>query len=245
MNLTNQVGVIAQTLPSSLAHLIDDFDRDIRNPKEQFEIDEDLLVLSTTWKRLRDEFANGGKYIPVSKLLDKELRQHITDVDRQLALEIRDYYSKKIMIWKLKNVHLSKFREDMNQFVHSSGKTISNEICPLVYRLPEFYEYDVALEQLLKQHEKRVSSQSRVAFDIKQTLTLQKTFIVGKKYVKRKEYWFSNENNNLAVLALNKDNPLIPLLDLHCKKTFSITSKSTVVDRDGAEYINLDKYTFI
>ena len=227
-----------------MAHLLDDFNEERRNPKEQFEIDEDLLVLSTTWKRLRDEFANGGKYTPISKLLDKELKVNVTDIDRELAADIRDFYSKKIMIWKLKNNHLSKFREDMNQFIHSSGKTISNELCPLVYRLPEFYEYDVALEQLSNQHIKKVSSQGRIALDTKLTLSLQKTFVVGKRFGKRKEYWFSNEHNNLVTLALSKDNPLIPLLDLHCQKTFSINAKTTVIDRDGTEYLNLDKYTF-
>ena len=87
---------------------------------EVFESPEDVLVLSVTWKRLRDE----DRHI-AGKLLDSELFAHIKQEDRDKANVIRDYYSKKVMMWKLKgDGKLTSYRNDMNNFVHSNGLVV-------------------------------------------------------------------------------------------------------------------------
>jgi len=210
---------------------------------EILEIEEDLLALSVTWKRLRDATKKGAPYIPVGKLLDKELFEHVTDPDREKAAEIRDYYSKKLMVWKLKGTKLSQFREDMNSFIHSNGKMFKNDMIPLVYRLPEFHEYDIGFDNLVSEHNKVISNKTKGVQT--KTLTLQKNFIKGKRYSKRKEYWFTDEDDNLVTLSLVHDNPLMSLLDLQCKNKITLLGKYDIQYRDNNEYYVVDKYSFL
>lgn len=209
---------------------------------EVLAIDEDLLALSTAWKRLRDAHANGGTYVPVSKLLDKELFNHVTTDDHEQAKAIRDYYSKKIMMWKLKEIKLSNFREDMNSFVHSNGRMFRDNMVPLAYRLPEFYEYDVNFDTLIAEHNKVIKDKTKSQT---KTLELKKTFKIGKKYSKRKEYWFSDEDNNLITFSLMHDNPLISLLDNQCKNPITLSGLYNVRHRDNNQYFLVEKYSFL
>jgi hypothetical protein len=174
--------------------------------------------------------------------LDKELFNHVTTDDRQKANEIRDYYSKKIMMWKLKEVHLSPFREDMNSFIHTNGKMFKQNMVPLAFRLPEFHNYDVEFDDLVSEHNKIITDKS-----INQTknLSLKKTFAVGKKYTKRKEYWFSDDTNNLVTFSLTHDNPLISLLDMQCKNTVTLSGNYNMKYRDNNQYFVVDKYSFL
>lgn len=209
---------------------------------EVLEIDEDLLALSATWKRLRDTHKSGGPYISVSTLLDKELFKFVTTQDHAKAAEIRDYYSKKIMMWKLKDVRLSQFREDMNSFIHTNGKMFKDNTVPLAFRLPEFYEYDVEFDTLISEHNKVINDKTKSQT---KTLKLKKTFSVGKKYTKRKEYWFSDEDNNLITFSLTHDNPLISLLDNQCKNPISLSGLYNIRHRDNNQYFLLEKYSFL
>lgn len=209
---------------------------------EVLEIDEDLLALSTAWKRLRDVTASGGSYTPVATLLDKALFKHVTSDDREKANEIRDYYSKKIMMWRLKDIKLSNFREDMNSFVHTNGKMFKDNMVPMVYRLPEFHEYDISFDNLVSEHNKVITDKTKIQT---KSLLLKKTFKVGKKYSKRKEYWFSDEDNNLVTISFMHDNPLISLLDTQCKNSITLSGQYNTRFRDNNEYFVVEKYSFL
>ena len=208
---------------------------------EILEIDEDLLALSVAWKRLRDTHSNGGAYTAISTLLDKELFNHVTTDDRQNANDIRDYYSKKIMMWKLKDVKLSQFREDMNSFIHTNGKMFKDNMVPLVFRLPEFHSYDMEFDILVSEHNKIITDKAHTQT---KNLSLKKTFSVGKKFSKRKEYWFSDEANNLVTFSLTHDNPLLSLLDIKCKNTVTLSGNYKMKYRDNNQYFVVEKYSF-
>lgn len=233
----------APSVPLSIEELLGTKHGDHVKKYEILEIDQDLLALSATWKRLRDATKNGGPYVPVSKLLDKELFGHVTDADQEKAAEIRDYYSKKIMMWKLKDVKLSQFREDMNSFIHTNGKMFKDNMIPMVYRLPEFHEYDVQFDQLVSEHNKVIVKKSKG--NQTKTLTLEKNFQVGKRYSKRKEYWFSDTDDNLVTISVMQDNPLITLLDKQCSNAITIAGKYDIRLRDNNEYYVVEKYSFL
>jgi hypothetical protein len=122
---------------------------------EVIEATEDILALSVAWKRLRDttdeSIQNGSLHIKVTTLLDDHLFRKIEESDRIRANEIRDYFSKKIMLWTLKSVKLSAYRQDLNKFIHGDGKKVTEELLPLIYRLPEFYEYDIQFDQFKRE----------------------------------------------------------------------------------------------
>jgi hypothetical protein len=208
------------------------------------EIEEDLLALSCAWQRLRKAVAlNSIAYVSISKITDVALFKHLTQADHDKAKMIRDYYSKKIMMWTLKEQKLSKFREDMNMFIHSNGKVFKEDMCPLAYRLPEFYDYDIEFDELTMQHNKKIDNKDQA--NGKKELSLKKTFVVGKKFNKRKEYWYSDENSNLVCLSFSHDNPLLSLLDLHSEKPIRIsTSSFAKKHRDNVEYLVPNKFKF-
>lgn len=244
---SSNIGVIAQTMQSVFPGAVTagyEAQQSTSYVKKYqvLEINEDLLGLSVTWHRLREQNKQGLPYVGVENLTDKNLFDSITDQDRELASNIRDYYSKKIMMWKLKGQHLTKFREDMNTFIHSDGKIFKEDMFPLVYRLPEFYFYDIGFDKLANEHNKIIKDSSPV-FQTK-TLNLHKTFLVGKRFCKRKEYWFTDNNDNLVTLSCTHDNPLLSLLDLTSKSPLTITARFNVRDRDNVQYMCADKYKF-
>jgi len=209
------------------------------------EIDEDLLALSCAWQRIREvnKKNDATQYVSVAKLTDTALFKRLTQQDHDKAALIRDYYSKKIMMWKLKEQKLSKFREDMNTFIHTDGKIFREDMMPLAYRLPEFYDYDTEFDLLTATYNKKVSQDARNDRNDKE-LKLVKTFVVGKKYSKRKEYWFIDENKDLVTMSFLHDNPLLSLMDYHSTGTFKINGMFTKKYRDNCEYLEANKFKF-
>jgi len=209
---------------------------------EIYEISQDLLALSTTWQRIRESRNSSPVFVDVypEKILDAVLFKNVTGDDIAKANEIRDYYSKKIMLWKLKGQELTRFRKDMNEFVHSDGKKFREEMKPLVYCLPDFYDQDVAFDALAMNHNtKVVESQSTI-----KKLKLVKTFTKKVRGTKRKEYWFIDKNDNLVTTQFQADNPLISLMDLVTKNEIEVSGSFRVRSRDDKEYITAPRLTF-
>lgn len=237
---TNSTGLYAQNITS-----IDDFLGNQRyephvKTYQVFEIEDDLLALSAAWYRIRQAQLNGADYIPISKLLDSTLKSKLLGEDIEQAAKIRDYYSKKIMVQKLKGIPQSRFKEDLNSLIHSSGKIFKEDICPLAYRLPEFYVYDTDLDELFVDHNREVKSVTEPVKNV----TLVKSMYVGKKYTKRKEYWFSDDDKNLHRLTFAHDNPLLPLLDFTAKKPMRISGAWRKFSKDDREFFINDKPKF-
>jgi len=205
-----------------------------------YEIENDLLALSVAWFRLRKQHANGGTYTPISKLLDSELLKHVSGEDIAQAQVIRDYYSKKIMVMKLKGTQLSRYKQDLSTFVHSDGKIFKEDMCPLVYRLPEFHEYDTQLDELYGTYNREITIKAEHSKNLK----LVKSLTVGRKYNKRKEYWFSDEHSNLHRLSFTHDNPLLSLLDLYTKNELTISGRWRKTNKDDREFFINDKPVF-
>ena len=208
---------------------------------EVIESPEDLLALSTTWRRLRAEKKPNG----ISKLLDAELFKYIEQRDREQAKVIRDYYSKKIMMWNLKSIKLSNFRQDMNRLVHSDGLTFKENMQGLAYRLPYFYEYDTELDEV------------RTIADYKTALTLPREINVERKFQPLKklnnsgkstgmfEYWLMDLKNNCPCnLKIDKQNPLLHMWDhlFSNEKVLTLAVTTRPTSRDDFQFFNLEKW---
>jgi hypothetical protein len=178
-----------------------------RNPDvkkyEVYESPEDVIVLSATWKRMRDE----GKFGRVAKLMDAALFKEITSVDRQKASVIRDFYSKKIMMWNLKGNLMTEYRKDLNKLIQSDGTLFKENMLGLAYHLPTFYEYDMEMEEV------RLSTDNK---HLKRILGVQMHELAPIKKLHKKtrtsnmnEYWFKNTTSNTPVLiSIGVKNPL-------------------------------------
>lgn len=209
---------------------------------EIIESKQDLVVLSATWSRLRE--ANQAHFI--SSMLENRLFEEVTKEDIETAAKIRDYYDKKIMVLKLKNIEMSNFRKSLIELLAGDGTKFKEDLVPLAYRLPEFYKYDVEFEKLL------FAVKREVDMDIGEvhkaaTLTLVKEFTVtSRKFGKRKEYWFVDaETNNLVTFHVETSNPLISLMDkLVRNPTIFVDAVFKKRERDGYEYMKMRNVKF-
>ena len=185
---------------------------------EVIEVTEDILALSVAWKRLRDtkneSLPNGTLYVNITTLLDDQLFRKIEEPDRIRANEIRDYFSKKIMLWSLKSIKLSNYRQDLNKFIHGDSKKVTEELLPLIYRLPEFYEYDIQFDQFKRKVNAEITNFNQIDSHKKiTTLTPIKSFYKSNKRVKYFEYWFKDSNDNAHLITIEPKNPLKHIWD--------------------------------
>ena len=258
-------GAVGSLLPNSTISLtsagnvigsspINIFDEDIQSHVrryEVFEIEEDLLLLSVVWQRMRkerDEFdANGnsqkGQIAMPSTITDKILFRNITSEDRTRTETIRDYYHKKFMMWALNDIRLTSFREDLKKLIQSDGKVFKENVRPLAYRIPEFYDYDVMFDEMFVQHNTQVKQDRQKATSTK-IFKLIKTMVRKRKHSTIKEFWFSDENDNLNLMMVSKDNPLLKLMEYHSQNTFKIQGLFEKRIRDNREYCVVEKYSF-
>lgn len=218
---------------------------------EVIETPEDLLAMSVAWHRIRKENKEAGtKTHPptITTLLSNDLINYITPDDRVKADTIRIYYSKKIMMLTLMEIRLTSFREDLKDYLHGDCKKFIEKVVPMIYRLPEFYEFDIQFENIKKQmapamdrdvHEfLRSTSKSK---------SLELTPIISLKRENRKlkifEYWMKSLLGNAYCISISHDNPLKPLWDREFtreKITFNTDLNPRV--RDGLFYYQLKNY---
>lgn len=131
----------------------------------------------------------------------------ITDVERLMAKQIREYYHKKLMVRNLKGKPLSKFRQDLATYLQN-GYTdeYPEKFKGLIHRLPEFYHYDTAVDDM-RLISNNTSHGQQTTLGVK-TLTPVKKLIRGTKHAKTHHYWFHDENKHLYSLVINKENEL-------------------------------------
>ena len=149
------------------------------------------------------------------------------------------------MVWKLKNIKLTQFREDMNTFIHSNGKTFKENMMPLVYRLPEFYEYDIEFEKMSFEYNKEVKRQESIHVIERKHLTFIKSLSVNTKRLKKIEYWFSDNHNNLVQMNIETSNPLHSLLEKVITGNIELVGRYVIRNRDGNEFLKVEKYKFV
>lgn len=170
---------------------------------------EDLLVLSCAWYRIRK--SNQPIRAAISSLMSEQLFQNIEPEDHAKASEIRDYYSKKLMVLVLKEHRLTPFRQDLNTFLNSDSKKFTENFIPLVYRLPEFYEYDKKFDELKTHFESKIKGAHR-SLEVKLcNLTSVHKFRKSNKHSKIDEYWLKGDDGYAYRFAVDPSNMLAPL----------------------------------
>jgi len=208
---------------------------------------EDVLVLSCVWYRLRQ-----SGFIPetIENLLSSVLFKNIKPEDIELSKNIRDYYSKKLMMLTLRSTRgMSSFRKDLSAFLQSDGLKFTESVLPMVYRLPEFYHYDMEFDVIQRDFVKEIP-----AFTLHHTLFSRgiqhllpiKALNKNTKYVKCVEYWLTDDTGCAYVIPLDPKNPLLPLWDREFTKAkINIQGKLHPKYRDNLQYYQLHSYGII
>jgi len=213
--------------------------------QEIYEFEEDVLAISCAWKRQRDDSPAEYRY---SKMTDRKLFDSVTFDDRESAKTVRDYYSKKIMMLTLKGQPLTHFRKDLNTFVHGDENRATEELFPLIYKLPEFYEYDVKIDEIKTSIENRLTGVKLERMNGKQSSFELTPIASVKKHNKRMkvmEYWFTEKSNTISSIQLEPKNPLLHIWDdmFSSKKVLQISGTAFVKSMDDFEYLSIKNWT--
>jgi len=220
---------------------------------EVFETTEDILALSVTWHRLRPLISHGISNIinpstRPTKLTDEVLFKEMIQEDRDKANVIRDYYSKKLMMFTLKGQQLTSYRKDLNTFIHGDCKVVKEEMMPLVYRLPEFYEYDVGLDEMFLELDTRFEG-SQISLSTIKTLTPVKKFTVKRKSRKFVEYWLKDNENKPYKIEIDLNNELMHLWDyFYDRGKFHEITLDTVIrfsNRDSISHYKMIEWKLV
>lgn len=203
-----------------------------------FEVGEDALVLSVAWNRLR---SNGVSR--TARLLDGTLFDSIISEDRDTAAKIRDFYSKKIMMLRLKSTKpMTNYREDLNKFIHSDGCILREDMIGVVYRLPDFYKFDTQLEEITSSFNKKVQ---RNLLATSSTFTPLKRIERKTRSTNSVQYWMKDQiTGNGAMIGLQSKNPLEDVWNKIFNETENLKLYFTPKYRslDGVEYMELTKW---
>lgn len=201
---------------------------------QMYQSTQDLLALSVCWKKLRNDITKSSY---IRNLLDPELFKIVSPDDVVQANNIRDYYSKKLMMVTLtSDMPLSNFRKDLNIFISSDGKTFREEMIPLAYSLPELYEYDITLESTVEK-----AKELDVNLKGSEHMFLNK---IHRQLRKNKfyDYWFLDDTKKLVCLSVDNKNLLIPFLDNALKNNngiINLPSHQQKRVRDGLHYFQI------
>lgn len=229
------------------AQSLDDLFNTHYKKQEIYEFEDDILAISCAWKRQRDDTPAEYRY---SKLTDRKLFDSVTTDDRESARLVRDYYSKKIMMLTLKGQLLTSFRKDLNTFIHGEINRATEELFPLIYKLPDFYEYDIKIEEIKVSLENRPRGVKLEKLQGKHTSFELTPITVVKKSNKRMkvmEYWLEGKGNTPVLIQLEPKNPLLHIWDnmFSSKKVLQISGMSFVKSMDDFEYLSIKNWTLV
>lgn len=213
---------------------------------EVYESTESVLTLSCAAKRLHQE--NKIFY----KITDHELYNRITPDDRTMADQIKDYYSKKVMMWKLKgNGSLSPFREDMNKLIHSDMLMFKENMIGIAYWLPHFYQYDIEFDSIkaeldTNQNFKQLDKDGKPSI-LRITEELIPITRLERKTKRNKyfEYWFKDSKLNAGVVIhLEEKNQLQHLWDtiFNQSQPLKINGSYSRRSRDDFDYFSISNW---
>ena len=212
---------------------------------EVFETTEDVLALSVTWHRLRSllshEINPNGR---PTKLIDSVLFKEMIQEDREKANVIRDYYSKKLMVITLRELRMSKFRKDLSTFIHGDSKVVKEELMPIIYRLPEFYDYDMGFDEMFRGLNKQFEHQPKLTIGGDSiTLTPLRKFIVKLRTNKFTEYWLKDSDDKAYKIEIPIDNKLNHLWEHFFEQdSIPLTGYLKHMERDGICYFHLKNW---
>lgn len=188
-------------------------------------IPENPIVLACTIKRLRQEYMQNPDDVvlntirkPVNLLMIGEDENIITpliqDVDRVLAKQIHLHYSQKLTWMILRGDKLSSFRQELNKFLSNDSTIFTVEQCKIAYKLPYFYEYDLAMVEVFNGNHRSLTVPGGTPKTKKKLTYINKL----NSHMRDKhtfEYWFKDEEDNRVLIELESLNPLLVLWENH------------------------------
>lgn len=195
------------TVSNPFSELLKGFDFQPYSDDKQKEWTEDPLVLSVALKDLHNKTGNFYS-------LDSEtIKESVTALHREEAERIRKYYTKKFFWTNLTNGRaLSPFRSRLCYLLESRTLTTKDKDEGIYYKLPWFYEEDMAYEDLKKSLiTKDLPKLDYKVQPVAKRLTFVKTTVGWQVKRKVHRFWFKDSENYLHGICIDESNPLLEL----------------------------------
>ena len=129
----------------------------------------------------------------------------VTEGDRQVSAELRKYYADRIMLTMLGNNKISDFRRKLYGVVTNSLNLNKSDI-GLLYRLPYFYEEDLALDRVVAQTQPL--TQREPTERVKGRFTVIERIYRSRRSGDYTQLWMTREDSTAPyMLTIKADNP--------------------------------------
>ena len=129
----------------------------------------------------------------------------ITESDQQVSVELRKYYADRIMLAMLSNNNISVFRRKLYGVVTNSLSLNKSDI-GLLYRLPYFYEEDLALDRVVAQTQPL--TQREPTERVKGRFTVIERIYRSRRSGDYTQLWMTREDSAAPyMLTIKADNP--------------------------------------
>lgn len=205
------------------------------------EYPEDILTLSCCLQRLVHDRTNKFS----RSLTDPELPTQVTDLDRKKAENIRKYYKDKLMVLTLRGQKLTKYREDLHNFLYSQPTKVLDSHMGMVYKLPYFYDYDKQIDDIFKSIYAVNKKDKSMAEESVRKLTFIKKVEIQRRHINNVEYWFEDDQLNKVMIDFPITNTLLPLFDnLVNQGPVAINTRYYTKRKDMNDYFVTNKWSF-
>ena len=203
-------------------------------PESFFQFKFDPLVLSCCQYRHSDP--NTDYYDPTAAYTSLHnnptyLYDKVNQSDYDLAEKIRRYYKGKLAFAKLRGSQMSKFRQDLAEFINlncDESAKISEKFFGMLYKLPYFYHHDLLLASEVFESEYQDISTPQESWE-EVTLTYIRSLDERQKKNPSIKYWFKDKHDNRYSVSIEKTNSLIPTWEHFISKP--VTIKGAYIER--------------
>jgi hypothetical protein len=139
--------------------------------------------------------------------------------------DIQRYYQNKMLLWRIKGFHFSKFQENLEKILENPKKIKKSQL-RIMLRLHDFYNEDRATEELFKNH-KSINGDSG-SRNLDDEFVFVKTIERFSKNSNITRYYFKNSNKNLLLLETKTNTSENNLID-YLSRQSSIVVKGPCV----------------
>ncbi len=212
----------------------------------EYDIDMDPIAYILE-RRSGSDFASNRKY--VNKAMYEELANEFFDkkvIDpkyNEQAKLIRDHYRKKIFMVTMKKQEVSSFREVVDEIILEPTRLKVSQI-PVLLRLPDFYQEDLDMQDLLDNYTSAKSGTS--FFDMAVEFDGEVQFVKSvNRYGKRADrirYYFKTEENSLICIVVDQANNLRNLMSYFADKNKTFRLRGPLISSKETGYQDFKFY---
>lgn len=203
---------------------------------------EDILAISCCIQRLSYNETNKFN----RSLNSPDIPKEVNDLDRKKSANIRKYYKDKLLMLTLQGRDLTKYRRDLQKFLHGDAFSVPDSLAGIVYRLPYFYDYDREIDDIFQSSYFKNNKLPDMREILPRNLKFLKKIENQRRSVNNIEYWFEDDMLNKVMFSIAADNPLLTLLDRHINNTgLSIIGRYYLRKKDLNEYFVMEKWSFV